>query len=85
MMSRLFPRHEKDKSVSFPEHKGEFIHCSQKGCKNKHKNNKWASIRATSEKGWMHQKNGDSWCPEHLPDWVESWRAEGKRLKEKYG
>ena len=64
---------------------GEYVYCSHRGCKNKHKNNKWANIKAISEKGWTHQKNGDVWCPEHLPEWVEAWREEGRRLQEKYG
>jgi NTP pyrophosphatase (non-canonical NTP hydrolase) len=24
--------------------------------------------------GWFMQRNGDHWCPEHVPDWVEGWR-----------
>lgn len=25
--------------------------------------------------GWFHKKDGDSWCPEHIPAWVAAWRA----------
>lgn len=57
------------------------VNCAHEGCENTHKKHKWGYIKAGD---WMHQKDGTSWCPEHLPDWVKSWREEGKRLKEKY-
>jgi hypothetical protein len=34
----------------------------------------WGTRKAQRE-GWFMQKNGDSWCPKHVPEWVEAWRA----------
>jgi hypothetical protein len=42
-------------------------------CDATHKDDKWSSIRAHYE-GWFEQLNGDAYCPNHIPEWVASWR-----------
>ena len=54
---------------------GDFIVCDQTGCDEKIKNHKWGQIKAVD---WFFQKNGQAWCPAHVPDWYASW---GKRKK----
>lgn len=29
---------------------------------------------AKARKSWFCQKNGDNWCPDHIPTWVHAWR-----------
>jgi len=47
--------------------------CSGKKCTASVPGAKWARIKATKQ-GWIFLKNGESYCPEHLPEWVEGWR-----------
>lgn len=39
--------------------------------------NKWESIRM-GDAGWFFQKNGDSYCPLHVPIWAKKWRKKNK-------
>lgn len=48
------------------------VKCSHEACDRTLKNNAWKKIKASD---WFFQKNGDSWCPDHHPEWVASWRA----------
>lgn len=48
--------------------------CAQEGCGRTFRDHQWGATQAHKE-GWFHQQNGDSWCPEHNPDWVKEWRA----------
>lgn len=41
-------------------------------------NHRWGRIKAHSE-GWYEGKDGHAYCPQHVPDWVKTWR----RKKEK--
>lgn len=50
------------------------ITCSAPDCSTSHKSSKWDNRKADKH-GWFHQRNGDSWCPEHVPEWLETWRA----------
>jgi hypothetical protein len=43
-------------------------------------NHKHGTIDA-HQRGWFLQRNGDAWCPDHIPDWVVEWRS--KKSKEK--
>lgn len=55
------------------------VACVEAGCIATIKNNKWAKIKA---EGWFFSKDlsADSgYCPDHIPGWVEAWRAK-KRL-----
>lgn len=61
---------------AFPRHEGEWITCSEPGCEVKIKNHYWGRVKSN---GWFHQKSGESWCPAHVPDWVEAWRAKSAR------
>lgn len=47
--------------------------CAEPGCEAEHKADHWNAIKAV-EGGWFLQKNGDRWCPEHVPSWVPAWR-----------
>ena len=38
------------------------------------KNNYWSKMRA-SKQGWFFRRNGACYCPDHLPEWLEEWRA----------
>lgn len=59
--------------------RGYTVTCAQQGCATSYHNKSgWDSIRAQS-KGWFEQKNGKSWCPEHVPDWVPAWREQQAR------
>jgi len=44
--------------------------CSNPDCEETIPSNKFSHIKS----GWFFQKNGDSWCPEHIPDWYEEWK-----------
>lgn len=50
------------------------VHCSEEGCTAEFKNHRWGHIKAHSE-GWFEQKDGQRWCPEHKPAWVDEWRG----------
>lgn len=50
--------------------------CSQPDCTQVVKNHAWAKIKAD---GWFFQRDGSLWCPEHVPDWVDAWRARKAR------
>lgn len=47
--------------------------CSEDGCEHSFKPHRWAPERQ-KESGWFHQRDGKSWCPAHVPDWVAGWR-----------
>jgi hypothetical protein len=51
--------------------------CSNPTCGNNFKISHWDNKRAQRE-GWFLQKNGDSWCPEHTPEWLDAWREKMK-------
>lgn len=48
--------------------------CIFPNCLRTYKRHKWGVIKAHNE-GWFFQKNGDVYCPEHVPEWVAKWRA----------
>lgn len=53
----------------------QMIACTHEGCTaGGFKDHYWGRVRA-HDAGWFIQKNGDTWCPEHIPEWVEEWRA----------
>lgn len=54
---------------------GEYIQCDIPSCESKIKNHRWGSIKG---EGWFHMKDGKSFCPEHVPDWVKEWRKRGR-------
>lgn len=31
--------------------------------------------------GWFLMKNGKAYCPQHIPEWVESWRANKEKTR----
>lgn len=55
-----------------------FARCKADGCEAKVKNHKWGKIHAVQD-GWFFGQHPSAdppiWCPDHLPEWVESWRA----------
>ena len=50
---------------------GQHFICEEEGCEAKIKNHSWGKIKAA---GWFFLKDGQSWCPEHIPPWVGKWR-----------
>jgi hypothetical protein len=54
--------------------------CAKEECTKTYMDHHWGTKEAQRE-GWFMQRNGDSWCPDHVPDWVEAWR-EKKRNQE---
>lgn len=51
---------------------GEFVRCDSPGCEATFKNHRWGRIKA---QGWFSYRDGSGvFCPEHVPDWVPSWR-----------
>lgn len=59
------------------ENKAQYAICDHPGCTNQFVLHYWGSI-AAGDKGWFCQKNGDCWCPEHIPSWVAEWKARMK-------
>jgi hypothetical protein len=62
------------------------IRCSMEDCPESIKNNAWAKTRATSPKkgeGWFFSREDPKLirCPNHLPDWVTTWRAKQRNKK----
>lgn len=53
------------------------IECCFTYCTATIKSHRWAQIRA-SDHGWFFGRNGDVFCPEHVPDWVAAWRERRK-------
>lgn len=49
--------------------------CSEPGCENSKPRHAWA-YKTKDGEGWFDQRNGDSWCPQHVPDWVDQWRRD---------
>lgn len=58
------------------------VRCAAKGCKAQHEDNKFAAIRAGQE-GWFKTRDGDAFCPRHVPAWVPAWRAKQAALQHK--
>lgn len=54
------------------------VPCAWPECPATYKQHRWGMTKAHGA-GWMIQKDGTSWCPEHLPEWVEAWRARNSR------
>lgn len=52
--------------------------CDHPGCSNYLKANCWGFIRGHDD-GWFLKKNGDCWCPQHIPEWVTTWKANKER------
>lgn len=77
--TRRKPRPIAISSKAVEPHQDE-IRCSHRSCQASIKNHAWGKIKS-SDTGWFHQKNGASWCPDHIPAWVASWRA-SKTTKE---
>jgi hypothetical protein len=51
--------------------------CARSGCENTFVAHRWADENTKGPK-WFHQKNGYSWCPLHIPNWVSAWRDKKK-------
>jgi len=52
--------------------------CSHEGCNSTYADHHWGH-KAAQRDGWFFQKNGHSWCPQHVPSWVGEWRASKSR------
>lgn len=50
------------------------VKCAGDDCPNETETDHWTSKKRQRE-GWFFQRNGDVWCPDHTPEWVEEWRA----------
>ena len=48
------------------------INCCIEGCTAFIQNHKWGKIHSSD---WFFMKDGKSYCPDHIPDWYESWKA----------
>ena len=59
--------------------KKQYKTCAEPLCENKIEDHAWGYIKSSGENGWFHQFNGDSWCPEHIPEWVAGWRERKNR------
>jgi hypothetical protein len=47
--------------------------CTAADCQNEYKKHRWGKMQAVDD-GWFIQRNGQAWCPEHIPLWVIQWR-----------
>lgn len=54
------------------------IHCSVEGCPNTIPNHYWSKVKSE----WFVQKDGQRFCPDHIPAWVEPWRKKQQEEKE---
>jgi len=63
-----------------PQHipDGYTVRCSEPGCLHNVSNHYWGKV-AANDAGWFFQRTGEAWCPEHVPEWVEEWRARKHR------
>lgn len=50
---------------------GAKLQCSHDTCEAEVPGDKWSVIKSD----WFYLKDGTQYCSEHIPDWVESWRA----------
>lgn len=50
------------------------VTCSHPGCNAAHPGSKWDNIQAGRD-GWFHQRDGNAYCPKHVPKWVNRRRA----------
>ena len=48
--------------------------CDHDGCSETVKSDRWSASRA----GWFVTKDQRSWCAEHIPEWVSTWRQRKK-------
>jgi len=46
------------------------IRCIEPGCHAEIQDNYWSKVKS----GWFQTRDGRSWCPVHIPEWVEEWR-----------
>lgn len=53
------------------------IRCCHSGCTATVKAHYWGKVKSGTD-GWFHKQDGQSWCPEHIPSWVGTWRASKK-------
>lgn len=63
----------------------ENVECVAEGCEVTIKNNRWAKTKA---EGWFFSKEipaDKGYCPEHVPEWVEAWRAKKKTARPEQG
>jgi hypothetical protein len=58
--------------------------CDHPDCSHFFKEHYWGSIGAQKE-GWFLQKNGDCWCPEHIPEWYFDWKSKKEETKRRWG
>jgi len=52
--------------------------CASEGCDETRPGHGWRDYTKRGG-GWFEQKNGDTWCPKHIPEWVAEWRAKRSR------
>ncbi len=63
-------------------HETTYKQCAEPGCEAAHAEHYHGKVQAQLD-GWFMQRNGDAWCPEHNPPWVEEWRARQKTFPKK--
>lgn len=54
------------------------VYCDGFRCHDYVDNYAWGHIKAD---GWFFQKDGYAYCPKHIPEWVEAWRAKKSQTK----
>lgn len=61
-----------------------YVICDHPRCAAQFKLTHWDSI-AAGNIGWFQKLNGDSWCPDHIPEWVTAWREKKAENKRRWG
>lgn len=51
--------------------------CSAEGCEESYRDHGWRATKAHKD-GWFLAKDGSSFCPAHVPEWVAAWRRRKK-------
>lgn len=49
-----------------------YVECAIPDCKNQHRDQYWGRVKAD---GWVHLKNGKSFCHAHIPSWYKPWKS----------
>jgi hypothetical protein len=49
--------------------------CAHESCTATFEAHRWGKTRAQSSGWFLQRDNVTAWCPEHIPEWVATWRA----------
>lgn len=62
-----------------PDRETTYVHCVGPDCTATIPNHRWGKTKAV---GWFFSKDDKTYCPEHVPEWVEDWRRKRDGMEE---